>query len=107
MAHEGFEDMILSAEQERQKELFPKLFTIAQKFYSSSENVDASIYLDMDELKNTVENPSQYYFWSLLDHTISSNESDYDAVYDTQNNDIEKFFLKLEKKMDIWEKVTA
>ena len=104
---EGFENIILSPEQERQKELFPKLFAIAQKFYSSSENVDTSIYKDMEELKNVVENPEQYYFWSLLDHTISSDEYDYDAVYDTKNKDIEKFFLKLDGKMKIWEKVTV
>ncbi len=109
MSLDRFEEIILSPEQERQKEQFPKLFAIAQRFYSSSDNVDKSIYADKKRLEESIKNehgdPGQYYFWSLLDHTISSNENDYDAVYDTKDNAIEKFFLKLENKMNVWEKV--
>ena len=95
----------ISPEQERQKELFPKLFTIAQKFYSSSDNADESIYKEMKELKDNIENPEQYYFWSLLDPKISTNELDYDAIYDTKDNAIENFFLKLQEEMKTWKKM--
>ena len=66
--------------------------------------MDESVYAGMKELEDSIENPEQYYFWSLLSPKVSSNESDY-GEYDTPNNDIENFLISLEKRMDRWEKV--
>ncbi len=76
-----------------QREQLDMLVPIAAKFFESSINKEDH-YADMETLKASIENPEQYFLWSLLEPGHSPNIADYQFFDD--DGKIARFIESLE-----------
>ncbi len=87
-----------------QQETYVELLKIVEKLFTSSVHAEEA-YDDVEDLKQEIKNPEQYYLWNLLDPTQSREAADYNADHFDQDGKIEAFIRKQAEKMDGLKKV--